>query len=125
MRLTFWLILLMLGLVAAPATDLWAREGQFFNTRPDLPIPPGMQENLDLSVDYEVGPARISEVVANGRMSVNTITQFYADTLPMLGWQMTRTQIYIREQEQLEIVMTPKGDQIEVKLTLTPIAKKP
>lgn len=119
------LILLIIGLVFS-----WSAGAQgivYFSVLDDLPLPPGMTENLDESIDYDSGGVRIAQAQAAGPQGLlpHKITDFYAETLPALGWDETGPGTYRRGEETLTFTVTQSQNNPVLTIRLGPSGHPP
>ncbi|HJM49982.1 MAG TPA: hypothetical protein QGF63_09040 [Alphaproteobacteria bacterium] len=104
---TLALALLLLALWAAPGG---AKE-RFFASLEDLPLMAGLSEVAELGLVYDKPEGRIVEAYARGRVAPARVLEFYAETLPQLGWTAQSKSQYRRESETLIIRFPqPAGD---------------
>ncbi|MGI9440349.1 MAG: hypothetical protein ACR2OT_05155 [Parvibaculales bacterium] len=98
-----WVLTGLLGAsVLAQQTD-----EQYLSALPDVPLAPGLQELVDTSWVFDKPEGRIVRLMAmtqNGD-TLPAIADFYAVTLPNLGWHLTTHQplSFAREGEILRI----------------------
>ena len=88
----------------------------------DLPLMPGLKINPAASTDFEQPEGRIVEVTANGVVDAGRVADYYAKTLPQLGWTQTSASRYVRENERLDIQAQPSGMGATVHFTVEPAA---
>lgn len=65
----------------------WAEGNGYFSALPELPVPPLMQEDADNAVRFDQPEGRIITLQAVGPVKANEVTEFYAKTMPALGWE--------------------------------------
>lgn len=97
-----------------------ARAEGYFAAQPDLPIAPGLIEDTAAGLTFDPGIVRILDLVAAGPAKTSDIQRFYADTLPMLGWDKTSGNTYAREGEVLQLGITPENGRTIVKIRIEP-----
>ncbi len=87
-------LLVTASLVVAP-DRAWAEDNlvaadqaapQFFETVTDLPVMEGLSELVDAATMFDTPGGRLVEVYAGGDVAERMIADFYAATLPQLGW---------------------------------------
>ena len=101
----------------------WA--GQFVPGIDDLPLMAGLQVKPDGALHYDTPSGRIIDVQAQGQVSARKITEFYAETLPQLGWRPLDNAQYGRDNEILKIVIQEVGSgRIKVQFSVLPKAAK-
>jgi hypothetical protein len=121
-------ILIAAAAAALTAAGAPARAGDppgigFFSSAGDLPLMPGMTENVDEAVVFDQPGGRIVEVA--GTLPTGTpssaVTAFYDQTLPQLGWRQDGPAAYVRERERLVIQFgTQTGGPLRVRLAIQP-----
>jgi len=89
--------LLALLAVRAPLAD------GFFRDIDDLPLMTGLTENADGSMIFDSGSGRIVESFAEGKVARRAVLDFYASTLPQLGWRQGAPGVFRREGETLKL----------------------
>jgi len=99
----------------------------FFSVIDDLPLMPGLQEDTDRALSFDTANGRIAEIAASGLVEAGVIIDYYARTLPQLGWKLNTLDRYIRGDEYLKIeVVKSKGGraQVAVYFRLSPTGEK-
>jgi hypothetical protein len=99
---------------AAAAGDL------FMTGIDDLPLMPGLVEDQDAGMVFDKPDGRIVEAVAVGNKSEDAVREFYARTLPQLGWRRLEDNVFQREQEQLSLAFERDGADIVVRFSIRP-----
>ncbi|MDH5187486.1 MAG: hypothetical protein OEW37_00860 [Rhodospirillaceae bacterium] len=79
-----------------------AGEAVFLSVIDDLPLMEGLSESGD-GVQFESPQGRIAEVSATGNVKPQTLSDFYENALPQLGWKKISSGTYLREGEILKI----------------------
>jgi hypothetical protein len=113
-------LLTILWLISAmtPASAT-AAEG-FLTLLEDLPLTPGLTEDVDKGLSFDSAGGRIIEAYASGRVSEAQVLEFYEETLPQLGWTVeSRTQFH-RSGERLRIELMRGDGEITVQYLLSP-----
>jgi len=95
LRTTVVAMFLALLVVRAPLAD------GFFRDMEDLPLMAGLTERADDSMIFDSGSGRIVESFAEGRVRKQAVLDFYASTLPQLGWRQDAPGVFSREGETL------------------------
>ncbi len=94
---------------------------RFFGALYDVPIMPGLEEAPDQAVLFDKPDGRIAEAVATTRtLSAARIEDFYAESLPQLGWKKTASGYYQREGESLRYTIEKKPPLTIVRFALEP-----
>ena len=85
----------------------------------DLPLMPRLVEHSDERLAFEGAGGRIVESTASGPVARAEIVDFYARTLPELGWRAEREGVWAREGERLRIEFpAPRGARAPAGLTV-------
>jgi len=109
------LLAALLGGIAARAQD-----AQFLSTIEDLPLMPGLSEDADRSMVFDAPSGRIVETFATGRVGKDQVVDFYARTLPQLGWRADDGARFVREGEVLVLEFSGGGPALTVRFALSP-----
>lgn len=91
---------LVAGIIAAPACA-----NEFLKAIDDVPLVAGLTELADPLV-FESDQGRVVRTSAEGQVGATTITTFYTETLPALGWKRTddlNRLSFVRENEELNL----------------------
>lgn len=112
-------MLLGLALCLAPLSTPRAADG-FVPGFEDMPLAPGLAAVPDAAMSFDSAGGRIVESVATGRVDAGSVVEFYARTLPQLGWQQAGEGTYRREGEELVIEIARSGDALTVRFALAP-----
>jgi len=96
-------ILLMPVSAMAGGADATASEGGFVAGFEDLPLMPGLKNVTGSDIVFDTPSGRIIEAEASGRVVREGILDFYARTLPQLGWEHFLEGEYRREGETLKL----------------------
>jgi len=86
----------------------------------ELPLMPGLVEQTEKRLIYEKPEGRIVSAVAVGTPVAAAIMEFYAETLPELGWRKLSETVYRREKEILRLTITTFASQREVQYKIAP-----
>lgn len=111
-------IFLALLVVRSPVSMAWA-DG-FFRDMDDLPLMTGLTERTDGSMIFDSGSGRIVESFAEGKIALQAVLDFYASTLPQLGWTQDAPGVFSREGETLKLAFPEPGEILTVRFTLSP-----
>jgi hypothetical protein len=116
--------LAVLGLAVLFAAEAQAGDPQYLAAVTDLPLPPGLVEDLDAGVNFDKPEGRIVEAVARGSLSKLEVGSFYRAALPGLGWKRltddgpgTRWQ---RGGEILNVDIVDNGNPLVVRFSIAP-----
>ncbi|SOE00278.1 hypothetical protein [Caenispirillum bisanense] len=80
-----------------------ARAESFVDGFEDLPLMPGLQQSTDSTTLFDSPYGRIVEAYASGPTTPAQVLDFYAETLPQLGWTRSANAEFRREGETLHI----------------------
>jgi hypothetical protein len=108
-------LLLMLALPAAAA-----RADDFVAGTEDVPLMPGLAPVAGSSLVFDKPQGRIVEAQAAGKLTREAVRQFYAATLPQLGWRALGSNAWRREGETLRLDFHERDDTLTVGFTLSP-----
>lgn len=117
-----WLVIVALALlVGRPAT---ADDPQYLVAVTDLPLPPGLVEDIDAGVNFDKPEGRIVEALARGSLTKLEVASFYRAALPSLGWKplsdgdpATKWQ---RGGEILRVDVVDDGNPLVVRFSIAP-----
>ncbi len=92
-----------LGWAEAGAAERTAGQGAaaFVGGIEDLPLMPGLEEDAAGRMVFDTAAGRIVEAYALGAVSPAEVLEFYAATLPQLGWRREGETAFRREDEIL------------------------
>ena len=82
-------------------------DGVFFAGIDDLPLMPGLSESVAERSSFETASGRIEARGAVGLATRAEVLEFYAATLPQLGWQRLADDLYARGAERLRFDLAP------------------
>ena len=110
----------MAAVLAAAAVGATAQE-RFVGGTEDLPLMAGLREVARRGMVFDTPAGRIVEAYARGPVTRDQVLEFYAATLPQLGWRADGAAAFRRENEVLKLQFLPAGaDGLTVLFTLTP-----
>lgn len=107
-------------LVFAPVPAMTA---DFFRSVDDLPLAPGLMENVDEGVEFDSPAGRIVTAVASGDVRRETVQAFYRKALPGLGWTLSPGGTYRRDGEVLTILLENTGKTVKLRIRVVPAPK--
>ncbi|MFV3127637.1 hypothetical protein [Niveispirillum sp. KHB5.9] len=104
--------------VSMPVTALAA----FVPGTEDVPLAPGLAAVADDALVFDNPTGRIVQAVATGANDADTVTRFYAETLPQLGWARGGDGRWTRAGEVLDIAiaMDATSRRLTVRFQLSP-----
>lgn len=92
----------------------------FLTVAEDVPLMPGLAESADAATVFDKPSGRIASTEARGNLSAAAVRQFYAATLPQLGWQAQSSELYRRDREQLRLGFAGRDGALVVRFELLP-----
>ena len=101
-----------------------AAQTQFMSSVEDLPVMPGLTEDAASGVVFDSPAGRIVEAYASGLVAQGEVVEFYAETLPQLGWYREGEVMFVREGEVLAlefVAPASTGQVLGVRFTLLPV----
>jgi hypothetical protein len=108
---------------SAPAGGSADDATRFLATIDDLPLMPGLTEDANAGVNFDSPAGRIVEAFAFGSVSERQVLDFYAATLPQLGWRQDGDAEFSREREVLQLEFpgpAKAGSPLTVRFALKP-----
>jgi hypothetical protein len=108
MRIHIYYMVCMVGMLLCcfKAGAVQAQE-RFFETLYDVPIMSGLVEMPEQGLNFDTPGGRIAEAAAaplsGAKPNKAVIEDFYAQTLPQMGWKKQAGGMYVREDEKLRI----------------------
>lgn len=112
----------LLAAAMLAATPAMAAEGGFLSEYEDLPLAPGLAQ-AGGGLVFETPVGRIVEGFAEGEVTRAQVLDFYADTLPQLGWERTGEAAFRREGEDLRLEFSREQGRLIVHFVVTPAAR--
>lgn len=109
----------LVALVVLIPPALAQNSQQFVSVIDDLPLMVGLSE-LGEGVEFATPQGRIAETTATGAVSRKSVQDFYARTLPQLGWKAVDSTRFKREGETLDLVLGNDGGVLTVRFSLAP-----
>lgn len=110
-------LFLAVAILAAPPA---AADGGFVGGVEDLPLMPGLAEVNGAATVFDAPQGRIVETFASGAVAPEAVREFYAQTLPQLGWIAQSATEFRREGERLMLEIIAGTDATTVRFTLAP-----
>ena len=68
---------------------------------PDIPLPENAESEPVL--DFDTEDTHLSQVMIYAPTSADSVQQFYAETLPQLGWQSAGSNRFVRDADTLTL----------------------
>ncbi|MEP4377946.1 MAG: hypothetical protein ABJ215_05490 [Alphaproteobacteria bacterium] len=106
--------------LAMPAGPVAAQGPSYLADVDDLPLAPGLIEDMDAGVAFDKPEGRIVQAVASGRVDPAGVRAFYAETLPALGWQPGADGTWARGAEVLRVNVETKDGGAVVRYAIAP-----
>ena len=114
-------VLALIGMaLMGPISGATAAAQTFIEGSEDLPLAPMLTPVEEGSVIFDSPSGRIVEAIAYGSTSRDIVRDFYAKTLPELGWESTDQTHYHRDGERLVIDFFGNDGALNVRFTLVP-----
>jgi len=112
--------LLSTFVIALALAAAQAHAGDFVAGTEDVPLMPGLADVAGTSVVFDKPEGRIVEAQAHGALVRAKVHEFYAATLPQLGWRAAGEDRWQREGEALRIEYRGRDGDLTVGFTLSP-----
>jgi len=125
-------VLLMAGLLSGvPANALQDGDGgsgapqeTFVGSGTDIPLMPGLEEDVATRVQFDKAEGRILETRLYGQVGLDEVRTFYRDALLQLGWDSGDAAPgkleFSREGERLVLEFAVRAGEVEVRVFLRP-----
>lgn len=98
------ILLTVLMLIFVPLCVANAAKERFFEALYDVPIMDGMEEVPGEALLFDKPDGKIASATgAVSDSSIQKVSDFYAQTLPQMGWKKTSPDQYVRGQDRLTI----------------------
>jgi hypothetical protein len=110
------LLLLLLSLAAVVP----AAAEEYVPGTEDLPLMPGLKPVLNSDIVFDKPEGRIVEARASGATTRAKVEDFYAASLPALGWKPAGRDHWQRDAEQLRLDFADSSGKLAVGFTLSP-----
>jgi hypothetical protein len=117
------LLLAVLMVVAAPVAGRAAGAGVadgFVPGTEDVPLMPGLRSVDNGGLVFDKPQGRIVEAQATGRVTRIAVQDFYAATLPQLGWNADSGRRYRRDGELLTLDFSGRDGNLTVNFNIAP-----
>jgi len=120
---------LMVVFAGPLATGALAADPEYLAAVADLPLPPGLVEDVGAGISFDKPEGRIIEALARGAVAKTDVAAFYRAALPGLGWKrLTDDQSGSRWQRGGEILSVDivdtgnsgSGDSLIVRFSIAP-----
>jgi hypothetical protein len=97
-----------------------AHAGEFVPGIEDLPLMAELHAIEGSGFAFDTAAGRLVEAYAGGDVTREAVAEFYAQTLPALGWQADGERLWRREGETLAIEFVDGTDPLTVRFQLSP-----
>jgi hypothetical protein len=119
-RLAIALLVLGAAFLGVPGEPVAAEKAGFLAGTEDIPLMPGLANDLATLVVFDKPQGRIVEVEAKGKVTRAGVETFYATALPELGWAADGPQSWQREGEGLRYDFKGRDGNLRVGFSLSP-----
>ena len=102
-------VFLIISIIELPSTGQ-SQAPAFLSVIDDLPLMPGLNEDMDMALSFDTANGRIAETTVSGLVQGSGVIDYYARTLPQLGWKLVSLDRYLREDEVLNIEIAKSND---------------
>ena len=109
-----------LAMAALLAANPVVAQQAFFTAVSDLPLMPGLVEAAEAALVFDNPAGRIVELAATGAVAESAVRDFYAETLPQLGWEPAGDGRYVREGELLTLAVEAGEGGLIVRFSIAP-----
>jgi len=115
------LVALLLALMLLPPIGVasYAADAFVAGTE-DLPLMPGLVMVEGAGMQFDTPQGRIVEAYAKGAATRAAVLDYYAATLPQLGWKAESRTSYRREGESLRLELYEEASGLTVRFYLSP-----
>lgn len=117
-------VLLVSGLGILFVAEALADEPAYLSSVTDLPLPPGMTEDVEAGLVFDKPEGRIVEALARGAIEKSDVAGFYRAALPELGWRKLADDAsasrWQRGDEILRVDIVDGGDPLVVRFSIAP-----
>ena len=116
--------LTVFGFAVLCASAALAGDPKYLSAVDDLPLAPGLVEDVDAGVSFDKPGGRIIEALARGAVSKSDVATFYRSSLPALGWKKltddASSSRWQRGGELLSVNIVDGGDPLVVQFSIAP-----
>ena len=119
---------MLFTLFSVGAVHTSAQEPSVLTYIEGFPVPETMAEDKDLAYMFDKFDGRIIESLLIGSANLKETMDYYEQTLPQLGWVLSppdereRKLVFVKEQEQLNLLFRESGAELEVVVLLRPVS---
>ncbi len=107
------------GDTVAVSKTMTTQDG-FIDESVDIPLAPSLVLSAGAGLVFDSPSGRIVEAFATGTGDRDQLIDFYAATLPALGWKQISPTLYGREDERLSLTFFGSDGALSVRFTLSP-----
>ena len=119
-RLAIAVLALGAVVLGMPERAAAAEKDGFVAGTEDVPLMPGLANDLHTLVVFDKPQGRIVEVEAKGKVTRAAVEKFYAASLPELGWTADGTRSWLRDGEGLRYDFKGSDGNLRVGFSLSP-----
>ncbi len=94
--------------------------GAYFSGIPDLPVMPGLTEDVASGVVFDKPEGRIVGMVATGGIARARVLDYYRGALPQLGWRPAGDSRFRRDGEILRLEFSGDAGGLTVRFRISP-----
>ncbi len=115
------LIAAVLAMIIGTTVPAQSTQAQFVSVIEDLPLMPGLAEDMDAAMTFDSAAGRIVEARAIGAIGADLVEAFYSEALPQLGWEKQTDGGYVRGDERLGLeIISTIGSMVSVSFRVKP-----
>lgn len=106
--------------LAMPSAASGQRSDGFVAGVTDVPLMPGLREIPEATLVFDKPDGRLVRAAARGQGRRAALWEFYAETLPQLGWRRLGRGHFVRDGESLRISVEKNGSNLIVRFAIAP-----
>ncbi len=95
-------------------------EAVFLSVIEDIPLMPGLVEDETRAIVFDAAGGRLAETYVQGSLAAAAVREFYAESLPALGWRGEGDGRWVREGEALSLEIKEGPNGIDARFSLSP-----
>jgi hypothetical protein len=96
----------------------------FLSVLEDVPVMPGLMEDRERAVLFDVPAGRVAETILIGSVAPDIVRRYYQTALPQLGWVIEQPDLYRRNREILTVHPVVYGSETAYLVKLYPVNRK-
>ncbi len=95
----------------------------YLSVMPDIPLMPGLFEDKSQGIIFDKEDGKVAETVILGdKIAPEDIKSYYDEVLGQLGWKAQKSSVFVRNDEQLIVIIEKVGGGGKAVLSLSPKA---